>query len=83
MTILLLLWNKIKLYVLAAGAVLAILGGVYAKGRHDADQAEEAAVAKQRAKDLEAKQEIHDETSKMSDADLDAKLDHWVRPEQK
>lgn len=83
MILLMMIWEKIKLYVLAAGAVLAVLGGVYVKGRRDQSESATAAENTQKLKDLEAQKEIHNEVSQMPDADLDRALARFVRPDKK
>lgn len=77
------LWNQFKTWILAAGAVIAIALGVYEKGRIDKGASMAAAVAKQKAKDLETARTINEEVSNKSDADLDAGLEPFMRDKKR
>lgn len=66
---------RLKEWAVAAAAVLAILFAAYAKGRTD----KAADVAKERLRAIHKSRKIEDETSRLSDRDVDARLVKWLR----
>lgn len=73
------LWDKFRLYIIAVGAALGVVAGVYAKGRLDQKENTDLAVQKQKAKDLETARSVSNEVNSMPDADLDAGLSKFMR----
>jgi hypothetical protein len=65
-------------YILIGGAAVFALGKAYLAGRSSAQNA-------QAASDLKAAQDarnIENDVSKLNPADLDKRLDQWVRPDK-
>lgn len=75
MTWLLTLRTKITGWAVAIAAALAILAGVYLKGR--ADNA--TSTTADRLKAANKARKIEDETSKLGGGDVDAALSRWMR----
>ena len=75
---------SIEKILAAVGALLALLAGVFLKGRSDgktdAKQEHDQAVADQRSKAAEKVKEVRNETASISDDDIADKLKRdWVR----
>lgn len=77
------LTSKIGKYVAAVGAALALLAGVYLKGRSDSKQSIQEAEARQLAEDTAKAKEINEKVSGMSDSELDVNLNRWMRDSKK
>lgn len=73
------LWFKLKGYILGAGAVMALVLGIYLKGRTDQKSVTEAKQNKKRLDDVERAKEIDNDIRKSSESDLDAELSKWMR----
>lgn len=73
------LWNKVYGYVIAGGAVLALLAGIYIKGREDAKSKIEVKQVQKNLKDLQEANKIDENTRSMSESDVDSKLSKWMR----
>lgn len=73
------LWMKFREYIIAAGVFLGLVAGIYLKGYSDSSSKQKAVVEAQRAKDLDLKQEVHEEVSNMSGTQLDTELSRWMR----
>jgi hypothetical protein len=73
------IWSRVWGYVIAAGAVVSLLLGIYVKGRRDGEQKIEDAAEAQRLKDVAKAQVISNEVDKMSPTDLDAGLSKFMR----
>lgn len=69
------LLSKIKGYAVAIAAAIAILFAAYAKGRTD----KAADSTKERLRAVTKARKIEDETSRLSDRDVDARLGKWLR----
>ncbi|WP_374834625.1 hypothetical protein [Paenochrobactrum pullorum] len=67
--------SRIKGWVVAIAAALAILFAAYAKGRSD----KAADSTKERLRAINKARKIEDETSRLSDRDVDARLGKWLR----
>lgn len=67
--------SRLKGWVVAVAAALAILFAAYAKGRTD----KAADATKERILALNKARKIEDETSRLSDRDVDARLGKWLR----
>lgn len=65
----------LKELAVAIVAALTILLAVYAKGRTD----KAADAAKDRLRTINKARKIEDETSRLSERDVDARLDKWLR----
>lgn len=76
---LLLIWGKIKGWVVAAGAALAIVGAVYLKGRSDQKSNDQNKELKTRLDSVKKSKEVSDEVRKMSPSDVDRELDRFMR----
>lgn len=61
------------------GAVLAVVLGIYAKGREDSRSDQIAAQNKQRVKDLATSKAIHEKVNSLPPADIDNDLDKFMR----
>ncbi len=73
------LWSKFKEYILAAGAAVALIAGVYIKGRLDEKSSLNTKAAKQHTADLETARKIDENVDHMSDTDVDRELSQFVR----
>lgn len=67
--------NRLRAWGAATIAALAILIGAYAKGRSD----KAADSTKERLQAVNKARKIEDETSRLSDRDVDAHLGKWLR----
>lgn len=67
--------TRLKSWCAAIVAALAILAGAYAKGRSD----KAADTTKDRLRAVNKARKIEDETSRLSDRDVDARLGKWLR----
>lgn len=76
---LLLIWDKIKGWVIAAGAALTIVGAVYLKGRSDQKSTDQNKQLKERLDSVKKSKEVSDEIRKMSPSDVDRELDRFMR----
>lgn len=84
MTFLTALWGRIAGYVVAAGALLAMIGSIWLKGRQDGKAAMQEEQERHRREVLEAKRKRDSEIDNLAPADLDHRFDRWVRkPEQR
>lgn len=79
MTFLLMMWNKLQGWLIAAGAVVTLLVGVYLKGRSDAKDKNKTKTLEDRIKSVEKAREVESEVRKMSPADIDNRLDKFMR----
>lgn len=66
---------NIKAWLIAVGAAIAVLIGAYLKGRAD----NKAADTNDRLKAVNKARKIEDETSRLSDSDVDGAIDKWLR----
>lgn len=73
------LWSKISGWLAGAGGVLAIGFGVWLKGRQSGKAALQAEQDQRRAEARHARKEIDDEVDGLGHADLDGRLDRWLR----
>lgn len=67
--------DRLKGWVVAIFAALTILLAVYAKGRTD----KAADATKERLRTVNKARKIEYETRRLSDRDVDARLDKWLR----
>lgn len=67
--------TRLKSWCAAIVAALAILASAYVKGRSDKD----ADATKDRLQAVNKARKIEDETSRLSDRDVDARLGKWLR----
>lgn len=74
-----LVWNKIKGWVIAAGAALAVALTIYLKGRSDQKSHNENKELKDRLTSVKKSKEISDEVRKMSPSAVDRELDRFMR----
>lgn len=73
------LWSKVWGYVVAGGAVLALLAGIYLKGREDAKASIETKQVKKDLSDLKEANKIDETVRSLPESDVDAKLSKWMR----
>ena len=73
------LWTKFQGWIISVGAALALIAGVYAKGRSDSSKNAEAKQNKQRLDSINKSKEVSDEVRKMSPTDVDHRLDEFMR----
>jgi len=73
------LWSKVWGYVVAGGAVLALLAGIYLKGREDAKASIEIKQVKKDLSDLKEANKIDENVRSLSESDVDAELSKWMR----
>jgi len=73
------LWSKFYGYIVAVGASLALVAGIYLKGKSDQRASASAAENKVRLENIKKAKEIGNDVSKMDDASLDAELNKWMR----
>lgn len=80
-----LLWGKLWGYVVAAGAFLSVLGGIYLKGRSDAASRARAREMEREAKAREERLEMHREATDaerratgMTDDEAKKEADRWA-----
>jgi hypothetical protein len=78
-TFLLGIWNKLQGWLIAAGAVVALLVGAYIKGRGDAADKAKTKTLEDRVKSVEKAKEVENEIRKMSPSDIDRRLDKYMR----
>ena len=69
-----LLWARFSGYIIAIGAALAALGGIYLKGRSAGKQAEQAAETEKALEQAKKGSEIDSSVRGLSDAELDKRL---------
>lgn len=74
-----LLWSKFKGYIIGAGALLASIGIIYAKGRSDGKESALDKVEDAIKDDVEDMEKIRRDLDGMSDDDLDDRLSDWTR----
>lgn len=67
--------TRLRAWGAAIVAALALLFTAYAKGRSDKD----ADATKDRLRAVNKARKIEDETSRLSDRDVDARLGKWLR----
>jgi len=79
MTFLLTIWNKVQGWVIAASAVVALLVGVYLKGRSDAKAVNKTKTLEDRIESVTKAKEVENEVRKMSPTDIDKSLDRFMR----
>lgn len=77
------LWNKVYGYVIAGGAVVALLAGIYLKGRSDYKSDAEVKQVKKNLKDLQEANKIEDDVRDMSESRVDSELSKWMRDDKK
>jgi hypothetical protein len=77
------LWSKVWGYVVAGGAVVALLAGIYIKGRQDAKSSIQIKQVKKDLNDLQGANKIDESVRTLSESDVDAKLSKWMRNDQK
>lgn len=74
-----LFWNKFKGWVIGAVAALALLGGVYLKGRTDQKNTNQNKELKDRLTSIKKSKEVSDEVRKKSPSAVDHELDRFMR----
>lgn len=72
-------WSKVWGYVVAGGAVVALLAGIYLKGREDAKASIEVKQVTKNLNDLQEANKIDETIRNLPDADVDARLSKWMR----
>lgn len=72
-------WSKVSYYVAIAAAVVAFLFFVWLQGSQSAKRAYREKRERARQKAIKTQREIADEVRNRSDADLDRRLDKWMR----
>lgn len=75
--------STIGRYLLAGGAAVLAILGIYVKGREDEKSAIAEANAEQLKKDTQTVTEVQNEVGNMSDPDLDAALSKFMRDSKK
>lgn len=73
------LWTKFAGYITAAGAILAVVGGIYFKGRSDAASRAAQAKAEQRLKSMTKARKVDDEIDRLGDDAVSGRLNEWMR----
>lgn len=73
------LWAKIWPYVAAVGAVLAGLFAVRESGKSAGKAEVEAKINQEQASARKESRNVEDTNAALSDADVDRRLDKWVR----
>lgn len=71
--------NFIQLRIIGAAAILAILGGIAFKLRHDGYLKCQTDETKQIVKEVIVHDNIENKVIKLRDPDLDKRLSHWLR----
>ena len=79
MTLLWMLWSKFKGYIIGAGAILASIGIIYAKGRSDGHDKAMGKVEDAIEDDVQDMEKIRRDLDGLSDDDLDDRLSDWTR----
>lgn len=78
------LWGRIAGYLVAAGALIAMIGAIWLKGRQDGKELMREEQERHRREALEAKRKRDSEIDNLGPADLDHRFQRWVRePEQR
>lgn len=77
------LWAKLSGYFIALGALLAILGGAFLKGRRDGKAAMREEQERHRAEAIANKRKLDSEIDDLAPADLDQRFQRWVRREDR
>lgn len=75
----LLLWSKFKGWVIAASAALALLLGIYLKGRSDQKDQNQNKELKDRLSSVKKAKEVSDEVRKKLPSAVDRELDRFMR----
>lgn len=73
------LWSKFYGYILALGAALTVVASIYLKGKSDQRASASAAETKKRLETIDKAKKINEKVDNMSDADLDKRLNKWMR----
>lgn len=73
------LWSKFYGYILATGAAIGLVVSIYLKGKSDQRASSSATESKKRLENIQKARKINEKVDNMSDADLDARLDKWMR----
>ncbi|SEG64850.1 hypothetical protein [Bosea lathyri] len=83
MTILAWLWAKVSGYAAAAGAIAAAIFAVWLKGRQDGKRIMKEEQDRHRAEAIAAKRKSDSEIDNLAPADLDHRMDRWVRKDNR
>lgn len=84
MTILAALWARLSSYAVAASALIAAVFAIWLKGRQDGKRIMQEEQDRHRAEALAAKRKSDSEIDNLAPADIDHRMDRWVRrPEQR
>jgi hypothetical protein len=75
------LWSRFAGYVVALGALLAILVGAFLKGRSDGKAVMREEQERHRREAITKKRKLDDEIDDLAPADLDQRMGRWVRSE--
>lgn len=73
------LFDRLKGYLFAAGAALAVIGGAYMKGRVDRKRELEAERQKERLRAIQQRKDVDDEVGNLGASDLDERYREWLR----
>lgn len=73
------IWSRFQGWLIAAAAGVALLVGAYLKGRGDAKAINKTKTLEDRIKSVEKAKEVENEVRKMSPADIDRRLDKYMR----
>ena len=74
-------FSRIKIYLLAAGAFLLGLAGIYVAGRKAGKDATQVSEQRRRIEDYSTAQEIENEVEALSVDELRKRSTQWVRGE--
>lgn len=83
MSLLSALWTKFAGWIGAVGALLAILVGAFLKGRSEGKSIMQAEQDRHRREAIANKRKLDSEIDDLAPADLDQRLNRWVRPEDR
>lgn len=73
------LWTKFKGWIVAGASALALLVGIYLKGRSDQSQINKTKNLEDKVKTIDKARKVEDEVRKMSPSDVDSGLDRFMR----
>jgi uncharacterized membrane protein YdfJ with MMPL/SSD domain len=73
------LFARFKAWILIAWAALVVVAGVFAYGRATGAAKEKLARERERLAAIKARRKKEDEIDALGPADVDARLDRWVR----
>jgi hypothetical protein len=73
------LWGRFYGWIASIGAILAVLGAAYLKGRREGIAKMEREQAEARERSTKVRKEIDDDVAKADRADLERRNSRWMR----